>query len=65
MDKDQLLEIGRDWSFWDRRPPKSVARAVELPKALSNRTTLVIQGVRRCGKSTRLAGLLAVVVLAR
>ena len=54
MDKDQLLEIGRDWSFWDRRPPKSVARAVELPKALSNRTTLVIQGVRRCGKSTLL-----------
>ncbi len=54
MDKDQLLEIGRDWSFWDRRPPKSVARDVELPKALSNRTTLVIQGVRRCGKSTLL-----------
>lgn len=54
MDKDQLLEIGRDWSFWDRRPPKSVARAVNLPKALSNRTTLVIQGVRRCGKSTLL-----------
>lgn len=54
MENDQLLEIGGDWSFWDHKPPKSVARAVELPKALSNRTALVIQGVRRCGKSTLL-----------
>ena len=54
MDRDQLLEIGSDWSFWDREPPQSVARAIELPKELSNRNTLVIQGVRRCGKSTLL-----------
>ncbi len=58
MENDQLLEIARDWSFWDRKPPKSVARAIELPKALSNRTTLVIQGVRRCGKSTLLTQLI-------
>ena len=58
MENDQLLEIARDWSFWDRKPPKSVPRAIELPKALSNRTTLVIQGVRRCGKSTLLTQLI-------
>ena len=58
MENDQLLEIARDWSFWDHEPPKSVARAIALPKALSNRTTLVIQGVRRCGKSTLLTQLI-------
>ena len=57
-EQDQLLEIDRDWSFWDREPPKSVARDIELPKALSSRTTLVIQGVRRCGKSTLLTQLI-------
>lgn len=57
-EKDQLLEIARGWSFWDREPPKSVARDIELPKALSPRTALVIQGVRRCGKSTLLTQLI-------
>ncbi len=58
MEKDRLLEIAGDWSFWDREPPKSVARDIELPKALSPRTALVIQGVRRCGKSTLLTQLI-------
>ncbi len=52
MDAEELLEVARTWSFWDAPPPKSVAREVVLPKALEPGLALVIQGVRRCGKST-------------
>lgn len=58
MGNQDLLAIARDWSYWDREPPESVPRAVDLPESLSNRTALVIQGVRRCGKSTLLAQLI-------
>ena len=58
MHDDELLQVAGDWSFWDRPPPSSVRRAVGLPKTLSNRTALVIQGVRRCGKSTLLTQLI-------
>ena len=58
MHDDDLLEIAETWSFWDRPPPRSIPRTVELPASLSNRTVLVIQGVRRCGKSTLLAQLI-------
>ena len=58
MRDDELLQVAGDWSFWDRSPPSSVRRAVGLPKTLSNRTALVIQGVRRCGKSTLLTQLI-------
>ena len=58
MREDELLQVAGDWSFWDRPPPSSVRRAVGLPKTLSNRTALVIQGVRRCGKSTLLTQLI-------
>ncbi|MCY3622077.1 MAG: ATP-binding protein [Gammaproteobacteria bacterium] len=54
---DELLEIAGTWSFWESPPPPSIRRTVELPGSLSNRTVLVIQGVRRCGKSTLLAQL--------
>ena len=59
MHDRELLEIAGTWSFWDRSPPRSIPRTVELPASLSNRTVLVIQGVRRCGKSTLLAQLIA------
>ncbi len=49
-----LLNIAAEWSFWDRPIPPSVPREVALPRQLSDRTCLVIQGVRRCGKSTLL-----------
>ena len=58
MDNDALLDIAATWSFWDRPPPPSILRAVKLPRLLSNRTALVIQGVRRCGKSTLLTQLI-------
>ena len=58
MDDDDLLDIAATWSFWDRSPPPSIPRAVELPRLLSDRTALVIQGIRRCGKSTLLTQLI-------
>ena len=58
MNDEDLLDIAATWSFWDRPPPKSIGRAVSLPKSLSKRTALVIQGVRRCGKSTLLTQLI-------
>ena len=55
MDADRLLEISAYWSFWDRDVPGSVTRDVVLPRRLTDSLALVIQGVRRCGKSTLLA----------
>ena len=55
---DDLLDIAATWSFWDRPPPPSIHRAVELPRSLSDHTALVIQGVRRSGKSTLLTQLI-------
>lgn len=58
MDHDELLAIAAEWSFWDRSPPASVRRQVVLPTALRPGIALVVQGVRRCGKSTLLAQLI-------
>ena len=52
---DSLLDIAATWSFWDAAPPPSIPRTIELPRSLTGRATLVLQGVRRCGKSTLLA----------
>lgn len=49
-----VLDIARTWSFWDRPIPPSVPRSVDLPSALAPSRCLVVQGVRRCGKSTLL-----------
>jgi len=57
MDPSELLAISRDWSFWDRLPTPSVPRTVVLPNELSPRLALVVQGVRRSGKSTLLSQL--------
>lgn len=54
MDESTLLEIARTWSFWDREIPRSVPRGIALPKSLSDRVAIIVQGVRRCGKSTLL-----------
>ncbi len=54
MSELDILEIARSWSFWDRSIPTSVPRKVELPDALHESLSLVVQGVRRCGKSTLL-----------
>jgi predicted AAA+ superfamily ATPase len=57
MSQEVLLDIAKDWSYWDRAPAASTARSVDLPTELRSDLALVIQGVRRCGKSTLLAQL--------
>lgn len=53
MDRDGLLAIVADWSRDGRHAPL-VRRSVTLPAELTDSVALVIQGVRRCGKSTLL-----------
>ncbi len=55
MDSARLLEITAYWSFWEDDVPTTVPRDVALPARLSDSLALVVQGVRRCGKSTLLA----------
>jgi predicted AAA+ superfamily ATPase len=59
MDASELLAVARDWSPWGAPPRESVPRGIKLPEALSPGLALVIQGVRRCGKSTLLGQLIA------
>lgn len=65
MDDRDLLDIASTWSFWDRPPPQAIRRNLKLPESLSNRTAVVIQGVRRCGKSTLLTQLIGLYRLKR
>jgi predicted AAA+ superfamily ATPase len=55
MDIDRLLELTAYWSFWEDEVPSTIRRDVALPARLSDSLALVVQGVRRCGKSTLLA----------
>jgi uncharacterized protein len=54
MNLDNLLTILEYWSFWDKSPPETILRNVTLPHKLDSQLVLVVQGVRRCGKSTLL-----------
>ena len=58
MSGRDILDIARTWSFWDGAVPPSVPRDVDLPQELGDSLALVIQGVRRCGKSTLLQQLI-------
>ncbi len=51
---ESLQEILSDWSFWDKKPKEGMRRNIELPNSLSDDLVLIVQGVRRCGKSTLL-----------
>ena len=53
-----ILAVAEAWSCWDGKIPASVPRRVDLPSELSDSVCLVIQGVRRCGKSTLLRQLI-------
>lgn len=57
LSDESLLEILSEWSFWDAEPPSGLTRQLALPKALQADLALIIQGVRRCGKSTLLSQL--------
>ncbi len=65
MDSAELLDIAGDWSHWDHEPPPSILRDVSLPAELRPDLALVIQGVRRSGKSTLLGQLMDRYGLAR
>lgn len=58
MEDGRLIEVSAYWSFWDAPPPPTVRRDVELPSKLRDSLALVVQGVRRCGKSTLLSQML-------
>lgn len=53
-----VLAIASEWSYRDRPPDPSVHRTVALPKELRPGVALVVQGVRRAGKSTLLGQLI-------
>jgi len=57
MDATAFLQVAADWSHWDA-PPSSVPRTLPLPHELRPDVALVIQGVRRGGKSTLLRRLI-------
>src|SRR5437016_4161486 len=52
LDNDFLKNILADWSFWSQPPPSTLARQITLPERLHDDLALIIQGVRRSGKST-------------
>ena len=58
LDDDALQQIMKDWSDWSRRPANNVPRAMVERCVLSPEVVTVIQGVRRCGKSTLLRQLM-------
>lgn len=58
MDTAAVLQIASDWSAWDGPVERSIPRRVTLPKELRPGVALVVQGVRRCGKSTLLRQLI-------
>ncbi|HEX4045263.1 MAG TPA: ATP-binding protein [Gammaproteobacteria bacterium] len=57
LSDQHVIDVLHDWSFWETSPPSAISRQLELPKQLHTDLALVIQGVRRCGKSTLLAQL--------
>ena len=58
LDNDALQQILDDWSAWSQRPASSVPRALVEHCVITPKVVTVIQGVRRCGKSTLLRQLM-------
>jgi len=54
-----LLNILADWSIWSTQPSGTVPRTLVEHCVLAPEVVTVIQGVRRCGKSTLLRQLMA------
>lgn len=57
LTEQALLEILVEWSFWKNPPVTGLIRQLAVPQQLTNDLALIIQGVRRCGKSTLLSQL--------
>ncbi len=57
LTNQEVKSILADWSFWDHHPHDTLPREIALPSNLQPDLAVVIQGVRRCGKSTLLTQL--------
>lgn len=56
LDKSTLRSILEDWNYWQSPPPNTIPRRVLTGSIkLQPDLVFVVQGVRRCGKSTLLA----------
>lgn len=58
MDHAEAIRIAAHRSYWDVQPPKTVPRKLSLPTELRPGVALILQGVRRCGKSTLMTQLM-------
>ena len=58
MNGEAFLRIAADWSHWESPPLPSIPRSLTLPKQLRPDIALIVQGVRRAGKSTLLRQLI-------
>ncbi|TCO75505.1 ATP-binding protein [Chromatocurvus halotolerans] len=58
METADLQQILRDWSGWSAQPSNTVSRNLVGECVLTPDVVTVIQGVRRCGKSTLLRQLM-------
>lgn len=57
LSDQSIADILNDWSFWDKLPPNTLMRQASLPETLHDDLAFIVQGVRRCGKSTLLSQL--------
>ncbi|MBI4238249.1 MAG: ATP-binding protein [Deltaproteobacteria bacterium] len=55
-DENAIKVVLREWSYWERSPAATIPRHVlDQPVHIQPDLALVVQGVRRCGKSVLLA----------
>jgi uncharacterized protein len=54
LDNETLQQVLNDWSSWSLRPTDAVHRELADKCVITPEVVTVIQGVRRCGKSTLL-----------
>src|SRR3989338_305113 len=56
VDENEVQAVLNDWNYWEKPPPLSIPRNIlNKPFHMEPDLVLVVQGVRRCGKSTLLA----------
>ncbi|HBF13532.1 MAG TPA: hypothetical protein DDW49_09175 [Deltaproteobacteria bacterium] len=56
LDEISIEQVLNDWNYWQKDPAPSIERQVlQGPITLAPDLVLVVQGIRRCGKSTLLA----------
>src|SRR3989344_1149258 len=56
VDENEVQAVLNDWNYWEEPPPLTIPRNIlNKPVKMEPDLVLVIQGVRRCGKSTLLA----------